>query len=381
VNTIGRSGWASLLLLAVLAGCSGEGPTGPPVSGALRLAGISAGYAHTCALATDGRAWCWGGNDAGSLGDGTRTARAHPTAVQGGHRFGALDVGAAHGCALTTLRAAWCWGQNDEGQLGDGTFLQRTAPVAVLGGQAFAHISAGHAHTCALTASGAAWCWGDDSQGQLGDGESAGPTKSAEPVRVLATATFAAIEAGYYQTCAIDDAGGAWCWGLGSSGQNGDGTHEARHTPVRLSGTAAFATLTAGDRFVCGASGAAAWCWGVLGGDVPTVMSGFPALHGLAGSIGASTIPGAEAYACGIRPDDRLFCWGGAVRALRATGAAPLEERLPVGTVTAGAQHVCVVTRAGYGYCGGRNYAGQLGDGTHTDRAGFVPVVGPEATP
>jgi alpha-tubulin suppressor-like RCC1 family protein len=110
-------------------------------------------------------------------------------------------------------------------------------------------------------------------------------------------------------------------------------------------------------------------------------MSGFPTLHGLSASLGASTIPGAEAYACGIRTDYRLWCWGGAVRALRAPGAAPLEERLPVGTVSAGAQHVCVVTRAGYAYCGGGNYAGQLGDGTHTDRAAFIPVNGPEATP
>jgi alpha-tubulin suppressor-like RCC1 family protein len=43
--------------------------------------GISAGFAHTCAVATDGQGWCWGYNEGGRLGDGTTQDRNAPVKV------------------------------------------------------------------------------------------------------------------------------------------------------------------------------------------------------------------------------------------------------------------------------------------------------------
>jgi alpha-tubulin suppressor-like RCC1 family protein len=43
-------------------------------------------------------------------------------------------------------------------------------PVAVSGGLAFSAVSAGNDHTCGVTRSGTAYCWGLNSNGQLGDG-------------------------------------------------------------------------------------------------------------------------------------------------------------------------------------------------------------------
>src|SRR5262245_52603829 len=37
---------------------------------------IVAGAGSTCAIAEDGTLWCWGSNEFGQLGDGTRTSRA-----------------------------------------------------------------------------------------------------------------------------------------------------------------------------------------------------------------------------------------------------------------------------------------------------------------
>ena len=76
-----------------------------------------------------------------------------------------------------------CWGANDWGQLGDGTKVTRSVPTRVtnLSGDARS-VSAGDDHTCAALGSGDVECWGFNYFGQLGDGRaplSGSPTPSA----------------------------------------------------------------------------------------------------------------------------------------------------------------------------------------------------------
>lgn len=386
-----RARSVAAVVAAACVACGGDGsPVGPePPAGALRYTQITAGYYHTCALSVERRAYCWGGNGSGALGDGTREDRARPAAVTGVPAFTAVDAGAGHTCALTSGGAAWCWGQNDEGQLGDGTFVVRERPTAVSGGHTFTQVSAGHAHSCGVTAEGAAWCWGDDVRGQLGDGAQT-TTKSASPVRVALVQPLARIDAGYYQTCALGRSGEAWCWGRGTEGQNGDGTMEDRSVPVRVPGGRAFQAIAAGDRFVCAVSSGQTWCWGAnrhaelgttAGGATPARLELVPSLVGIVASIGASTIPTVEAYACGIESGGRGFCWGGTVRSLRARSAAPvaLGGTMRFAALAAGAQHTCGLDLRGYAWCGGANYAGQLGNGSRQDPGGLVAVAGPES--
>lgn len=388
------AGALRFLALAACAGafaCGGsDGPSGPEVpAGALQFTDLGAGYFHTCAIATStSKAYCWGGNDFGALGDGSRTTRTKPTAVLTNLTFASLKVGAGHTCALTSAGAALCWGRNDEGQLGDGSNTDRLQPAAVIGGLTFAALSAGHAHTCGLGSNGTAYCWGDDSRGQLGNGGPEGATKSAQPVPVTFGQPFTRIHAGYYQSCGVA-ADGVYCWGANDAGQLGDGTQTDSHVPVKVASNLSFTAIFPGDRFVCGVSQGAVYCWGAnrhgelstgpaAGSNTPVAISGATSMLAAVASSGASTVGSAEAYGCGWRSDGTAVCWGGAIRALRTRNApaTPLTG-LAFSGIAPGAEHICGLNRVGFAFCGGGNYAGQLGDGTRTDRGFFVGVAAP----
>ncbi len=131
---------------------------------------VSAGDHHACGLRTGGRAYCWGLNADGQLGDGTTTRRLTPVAVAGGHVWTAIKASGRHTCALTPGGTVYCWGQNTRGQLGTGTTFASPTPVLVVGGQLFSFLTAGWEHTCGVTSGigRVVYCWGSNARGQLG---------------------------------------------------------------------------------------------------------------------------------------------------------------------------------------------------------------------
>jgi alpha-tubulin suppressor-like RCC1 family protein len=117
-----------------------------PAAGAGPFTWVTAGDRHGCALDLEGGAWCWGDNTFGALGTdaalescGGAPCGRRPVPVATTLRFQSLSAsrgrGGAHTCGLATDGLAYCWGSNARGQLGTGAVDGGGATPRVVTGQ------------------------------------------------------------------------------------------------------------------------------------------------------------------------------------------------------------------------------------------------------
>ena len=280
-NTVTTGGAHTCVLDGTTARCFGWNAFGQLGSGSLddgsatardvsdiEFLALAAGGRHTCGIATDGAAYCWGFNGSGQLGvpapysgtfacdlnaDGTSAYCApQPVRVPGGIRFRAITAGADHTCALSTEDRLYCWGLGDHGQLGSGgrfhlgceqgnSAVERCSsdPLEVAGGVRFTAVRAGYAHTCAVDSFANAFCWGSNSHGQLGTDDAghscrAGGQSTNCSLTPLKVEGFSArsISAGRRHTCAVTELDRTICWGGNEYGQAGTGVASAT-VPLR----------------------------------------------------------------------------------------------------------------------------------------------------
>lgn len=302
--------------------------------------------------------------------------------------FDHVDPGNQFTCGLTTADHAYCWGGNFSGELGDGTTAEDSIPQPVSGGHAFTQVEAGFDHACGLTTDGEAYCWGNNSYGQLGDGST---TDSSTPVAVdvsgLTVQNFSQISVGRGHACAIDTNDRLVCWGDNTQGEIGDGTTTERHTPVAVdvSGlpTQTFAQVSAGLSYTCAVTTTnTPYCWGSNNSGQLGDGSGADQTTPVAVDVsGLSTqtfsmVTTAGSTACGLDTTGYPVCWGRNFFGQIGDGTTtdrptPVEVAIyePLADLSAGpnASHVCGVTSDGEPICWGENIDGQLGDGTTTN--------------
>lgn len=350
----------------------------------LAFPALDGGYAHTCSLTEDGDAYCWGRNSAGELGTGVITPNsAVPILVTGGVSFASLYPGGEHTCALTALNKAYCWGSNVDGQLGQGNNSSSAAPLAVAGGLQFSALTGGFAHVCGLAGAGKAYCWGSNGMGQLGDGTTTGRNA---PVAVGGGKNYVELSARGSHTCGLLASGEAWCWGRNTDGELGDGTTANRANPVAVGGGLVFIELTTGFAHTCGLTAAGeAYCWGdnSLGqiGDGTTVDRLTPVA--VAGGHTFQALKARGAHTCAVTTAGPAYCWGENSGGQLGDGSTT-DRSSPVAVlgglsfteVSSGATFSCGVTDATLLYCWGDNSNGQLGDGSFVSSAVPVKVLG-----
>jgi Regulator of chromosome condensation (RCC1) repeat len=351
---------------------------------------VAAG-AHTCALSTAGAAYCWGYNANGQLGnDDTSIVTPTPVATLGGLAFQTISVSKVEDitCALTTAGAAYCWGANEQGQIGDGTKTRRLVPTAVAGGLTFKSVAVGNGHVCGIATNGAAYCWGSSPNGAFGDGTVG---EHLTPTPTAAGMSFQSVVAGSDYTCALTTAGAAYCWGLGFSGQLGNGVSGVSDTPVAVSGGLTFRSLAAGGRAACGLTTTGkAYCWGddfygTLGDGTDGTSGNMRRLVPVAvgGGLTFQSLSAGFETMCGTTAAGAGYCWGYNYGALgdgtqdHRSSPVPVAGGLNLQTIAGGTGYACSVTTAGAVYCWGDNSNGQLGDGTIAPRLVPAPVRWP----
>ena len=383
--------WCGLVAVAAAAACSsddGGSPPPPPVDlGEIGI--ISAGDRSTCIVNNLGKAFCWGANDFGQLGDGTHDAHASAVEVSGGLTFGSISAG-DHACGTTALDlVGWCWGKGTSGELGNGASASSSVPVQVAGGHLFDQIFIG-ASTCGFRLAAAAYCWGSNASGQLGTGDFA---SHDTPALVTGGLAFERLAMGARTACGQVANGFAYCWGSGEQGELGNGTFGVVSAiPVAVSSTVSFGAFAIGGRAdgdgtVCAyGDDYKTYCWGSNShgqlADGTLVSRNVPGVTPAAGPLVLNDVVVGPQHACGRGPGAKAYCWGkggllGDGTTVSSTTPVPVAGGLVWSVLTVGGAHTCGRTDdTDEMYCWGENESGQLGDGTTINRLVPVKVLG-----
>jgi alpha-tubulin suppressor-like RCC1 family protein len=335
------------------------------------------------------RAFAWGLNSSGQLGDVTTVQRNLPVPVNtlayydsmhftnypgvlSGKTVISVAAGGSHSMALCSDGTFAAWGYNGYGELGGGGGQQSNVAVAVsvsnpssLNGKKVAAIAAGAAHSMALCSDGTVSTWGNNANGQLGNNST---ITSYWPVAVnvshnvingklvfsaLYGKTLVAIAAGQNHCLALCSDGTVAAWGYNGNGQLGTNTTTSSIFPVAVNKASGISALfgktvigiAAGGNHsiaLCSDGTLAAWGGNSSGqlGDGTTTQRKAPVAVSTAAGVSALAgrtvvaVAGGGTHSLALCSDGTVAAWG--ANANGQLGDTTLtNENVPVAVSTA----------------------------------------------
>lgn len=170
------------------------------------------------ALDADGKAWAWGTNEWGELGNGERTTPERdatefaPRAVETSARFVSVSAGLKQVLAVDTNGKLWGWGYVRKPRIDSsvGSSME-TTPIPLLAEWNFTYAEAGDDCSFAIDTLGYLWGWGNN-LGGMGDG-SPKNSPTPTPAQIMPGKKFAQVSTSGSQTYAIEENGNLWGWG------------------------------------------------------------------------------------------------------------------------------------------------------------------------
>ncbi len=200
-------------------------------------------------------------------------------------------------------------------------------------------LAGGDRHNCAIVGTDIE-CFGLGSSGQLGNGSTVDAL--TESLVLGLGGTPVAVVAGYDHTCALTTAGAVQCWGDNECSDLGN------------------TTLTTG-----------------VFSDVPVDVTGL--------SSGVVAIAAGDQHTCALLSTGDVECWGannvgqlgfGSLTPAYSASAMSVLGLSGVVAISAGSGHSCAVTSAGRVWCWGDNSSGELGDGSTVSTTSPVKAKG-----
>lgn len=260
------------------------------------VADVAVGEVHRCVVRTSGAIDCWGNNDQGQLGDGTRRYRGSPTRIELPPAV-AVEVAGPSTCALLADGTVQCWGGNpnressqglspkkvpglehvvrllpdrvalrEDGSVvtWDSANLTSTVATSAIDATARCHvdtggdvscngkrmglsgigelIGAGPLH-CARNLAGQAWCWTLSDRPPVSLPSS---SKSAPPGKIDGVEDAVRVSVGRLQACAIDPRGRVFCW-----------ADVVDEVPLKRPAT----DVVVQEQWACALTEDGQWCW------------------------------------------------------------------------------------------------------------------------
>lgn len=331
---------------------------------------------HSSCGIDNGRLFCWGQNNYGQIGDGTSGGNIHvPTQIGSSTSWSEVTASIYHTCGIDSFKVK-CWG------LSTGLGMGRTQRLAInsltqIGkSEDWQLVSSSYTNTCGLR-NGSLYCWGSNSNGEVGNSASLSVTTPPvrSPERIGFATGWSQISSSYSYNCGIES-GKLYCWGDNLYGQLGIGiTGGQFSTPQRIGTSIGWQKVSTGQQHTCGIDSGKLYCWGDNNGGyvgdgtgVGTVTS--PIQIGVSSNW---THIGVNAYhTCGINSGE-LYCWGEDFDGQLGNGAGSSANVLAPQKIDSATNwseisehtyaHSCGI-KGGELYCWGRDFEGQVGNGS-----------------
>ena len=354
---------------------------------------VSAGWAHTMALKSDGTLWAWGDNGYGALGLGSTAAsdKNSPTQVDPGSTWKAVSTGCDYTVAIKSDGTLWAWGENNYGQLGLGSAdgNAHPTPTQVASGTTWKAVSCGQCDTLAIKSDGTLWGWGSNGDGELGLNST---SQTNAPAQVGSVNTWTAVSSGFGYSLALRSDGSLWSCGDNSRGELGLGNPpDETHT---------FAQVDAGTTWAGVAVSSSDWytvaiksdgtLWGC--GHNDSYQLGLGSGHSSdkmnltqVGSVNTwKTLSCGYNYNLAVKSDGTLWGWGSTTSGNLGQGTMDSTLAVPTqvgsaktwASVSAGYEQTLAIKADGSLWAWGDNFYGSLGLGNYTDKDVPTEVTG-----
>jgi alpha-tubulin suppressor-like RCC1 family protein len=364
---------------------------------------IAVGVSSNCVVLADGRVFCWGNFPFNGVIDA-------PQRIPELTNAASVAGGATHFCSLSKIGTVQCWGDsNNDGRLGRGEAARFSVPPATWKQPAevvgltdqVLRLSVGESTSCAEQANGEVRCWGDSTNARLGIAQ----TFASASKMAFTTDGVAELVLTKSATCALRRNGGVNC--LGGVFGIGDGIAERGYsTPRTVLGVSGetIQKISLGSLICAITNVGAVRCNGTNAERTSTILQ--QPFLGLTGDVSEASvttrsvcvvrsaqrtllcldsttntfvpIPGLPAgianiyhapydslqNSCVVTLDGRVYCLPLGIFNTRGLEQIALSD---ITAVTIGVDHTCALNRSGQVFCWGKNYRGQLGNGSKID--------------